>query len=116
MGMDYSGNPLPFAPKHSFNAGLRWQHEFDNTVLLTAGLDYTYRSSYSFTSNNSYRQSPTHLVDAHVGIEKDGWSALLWAKNLTDETYLKNYFNYSGTDMGVAAPGRTIGITLAKQW
>ncbi len=116
MGMDYSGNPLPFAPKHSFNAGLRWQHEFADAVLLTAGLDYTYRSSYSFTSDNGYRQSPTHIVDAHIGIEKDGWSALVWAKNLTDETYLKNYFNYSGTDMGAAAPGRTVGITLSKKW
>jgi iron complex outermembrane recepter protein len=116
LGMDYSGNPLPFAPKHSFNTGLRFEHEFDNDVLLTAGLDYTYRSSYSFTSNNSYRQSPTHLVDAHIGVEKDGWSALLWAKNLTDERYLKNYFSYSGTDMGVAATGRTIGLTLTKKW
>jgi iron complex outermembrane recepter protein len=116
MGTDYSGNPLPFAPKHSFNTGLRWQHELANEAVLTAGLDYTYRSTYSFTSDNGYRQSPTHIVDAHVGIEKDGWSALVWAKNLTDETYLKNYFNYSGTDMGVAAPGRTVGITLAKKW
>lgn len=116
MGMDYGGNPLPFTPKHSFNAGLRWQHEFTNAVMLTAGLDYTYRSSYSFTSDNSYRQSPTHIVDAHIGIEKDGWSALVWAKNLTDESYLKNYFNYSGTNMGVAATGRTVGITLSKKW
>lgn len=116
MGMDYSGNPLPFAPKHSFNAGLRFEHELENRAIFTAGVDYTYRSSYSFTSDNSYRQAPTHIVDAHLGLEKDGWSALLWAKNLTEERYLKNYFSYSGTDMGVAAPGRTFGLTLARKW
>lgn len=116
MGKDYSGNPLPFAPRHSVTAGLAFERELGNGALVKAGLDYTFRSSYSFTSDNGYRQSPTHLVDARIGVEKDGWSATLWAKNLTDETYLKNYFSYSGTDMGVAAPGRTIGITLAKAW
>lgn len=116
MGRDYTGNPLPFAPEHSFNAGARWKHEFQNGWLLNAGIDYSYRSSYSFTSDNSYRQKPTHIVDAHLGIEKDWWSATLWGKNLSDETYLKNYFSYSGTDMGVAAQGRSYGLTLAAKW
>lgn len=116
MGAVYTGNDLPFAPNHSFSAGLNYQHEISSGAVLKAGIDYTFRSSYAFTADNGYRQDPTHLVDAHIGIEKDGWSASLWAKNLTDERYLKNYFSYSGTDMGVAAPGRTIGITLAKVW
>lgn len=116
LGKDYSGNPLPFAPRHSVTAGLEFERELGNGMLIKAGLDYTFRSSYSFTSDNAYRQAPTHLVDARIGVEKDGWSATLWAKNLTDETYLKNYFSYSGTDMGVAAPGRIIGVTLAKAW
>lgn len=116
MNTVYSGNDLPFAPRHSLSAGLRYEHELANGALLRAGLDYTFRSSYAFTANNSYRQEPTHLLDAHIGFEKDGWKATLWAKNLTDERYLKNYFSYSGTDMGVAAAGRTVGITLTKTW
>ncbi|MEJ5083593.1 MULTISPECIES: TonB-dependent receptor [unclassified Ochrobactrum] len=116
MGENYSGNPLPFAPEHSFNAGLRWTHEFQNNLNMNAGIDYSYRSSYSFTSSNNYRQKPTNLVDAHIGLSKDWWSATLWGKNLTDETYLKNYFSYSGTDMGVAAQGRSYGLTLAAKW
>lgn len=116
QGEVYSGNAMPFAPRHSFNAGLRWESELDNEIRLTAGLDYTFRSSYAFTANNAYRQGATHLFDAFVGVEKNGFSATLWAKNIGDERYLKNYFSYSGTDMGVAAPGRTVGITLAKKW
>lgn len=116
MGAVYTGNDLPFAPRHSFSTGLNVTRELDMGATLKAGIDYTFRSSYAFTSDNKYRQDPTHLVDAHIGIEKDGWSGTLWAKNLTDERYLKNYFNYSGTDMGVAAAGRTIGFTLAKVW
>lgn len=116
QGADYTGNPLPFSPRHSFNAGFKWESELQNEMILTAGVDYTFRSSYAFTSNNAYRQEPTHLVDANIGIEKNGLSATLWAKNLTDERYLKNYFSYSGTDMGVAAPGRAVGLTLTKKW
>jgi len=116
MGETYSGNPLPFAPEHSFNAGLRWNHEFQNNWRMNAGIDYSYRSSYSFTSSNNYRQKPTNLLDAHIGVSKDWWTATLWGKNLTDETYLKNYFSYSGTDMGVAAQGRSYGLTLAAKW
>jgi iron complex outermembrane receptor protein len=116
LGQDYSGNDMPFAPRHSFNVGLRWESELENEVKLTAGLDYTFRSSYASTSNNAYRQEATHLVDAFVGIEKNGLSATLWAKNIGDEHYLKNYYSYSGTDIGVAAPGRTVGLTLTKKW
>ncbi|UXN05078.1 TonB-dependent receptor [Bartonella sp. HY406] len=112
----YSGNPLPFAPKHSFNTSLNWQHELHNNWLIHAGVDYSYRSSYSFTANNEFRQKPTNIIDAHIGIEKDWWRAILWGKNLSDETYLKNYFNYAGTDMGVAALGRSFGFTLAAKW
>lgn len=116
MGAVYTGNDLPFAPRHSVGAGLTFERELAVGAVLKAGIDYTFRSSYAFTADNTYRQEPTHLVDAHLSVAKDGWSASLWAKNLTDERYLKNYFSYSGTDMGVAAPGRTIGITLAKVW
>jgi len=116
MGTVYTGNDLPFAPRHSVTAGVNFTRELEAGAVLKAGLDYTFRSFYAFTSDNKYRQAPTHLVDAHIGVEKDGWSASLWAKNLTDERYLKNYFSYSGTDMGVAAAGRTIGLTVAKVW
>lgn len=116
MGAVYTGNDLPFAPRHSIGAGMTFERELAAGAVLKAGIDYTFRSSYAFTADNTYRQEPTHLVDAHISVAKDGWSASLWAKNLTDERYLKNYFSYSGTDMGVAAPGRTIGITLAKVW
>ncbi len=116
LGKNYTGNPLPFAPEHSVNLGARWQHPLQNGFLLNSGVDYSYRSSYSFTPDNAYRQAPTHLVDAFIGIERAGWSATLWGKNLTDERYLKNYFNYAGTDMGVAAAGRSFGITVASKW
>lgn len=116
LGRNYSGNPLPFAPEHSAGLGVRYLIPLDGSIDMMTGMDYSYRSSYSFNAKNEYRQDATHLLDARVGLEGHGWSATLWAKNITDERYLKQYFAFNGTDMGVAAEGRTIGLTLAAEW
>lgn len=116
MGQDHSGNPMPFAPKHSVSLGLNWARDLESGNRLTAGLDYTYRASHSFTPDNSFRQAGVHLLDARIGIEGERWSASLFAKNLTDERYLRNYFNMGGTDLGVAAPGRTVGLLVSTKF
>ncbi len=116
MGQDHSGNPMPFAPKNSASIGIDWSHDLADGKRLTAALDYTWRSSHSFTPDNSFRQGAVHLIDAQIGIEGESWSASLFAKNLTDERYLRNYFSMSGTDYGVAAPGRTVGILLSTKF
>ncbi len=116
MGQNHSGNPMPFAPKHSASISLNWGRDLANGNRLTAGLDYTFRSSHSFTPDNAFRQGAVHLLDARIGIEGERWSASLYAKNLTDDRYLRNYFNMGGTGYGVAAPGRTVGILLSAKF
>lgn len=116
LGVVYTGNPLPFAPKTSLGAGARWSSPVATDLKFVAALDYSYRSSYSFNPDNLFRQAPTHLVDARLGLEAEHWSAMVWAKNLLDEVYLQQYFLYSGTDMGVAAQGRTVGVTVKARW
>lgn len=116
LGVVYTGNPLPFAPKNSAGLGARWESPLAAGLSFVAAVDYTYRSSYSFNPDNLYRQAATHLVDARMGLKAERWSATLWAKNLLDDVYLQQYFLYSGIDMGVAAPGRTVGLTVKAQW
>lgn len=116
MGQDHSGNPMPFAPKHSVSLGVDWGRDLADGKRLTAGLDYTFRSSHSFTPDNSFRQDAVHLLDARIGIEGESWGASFYAKNLTDERYLRNYFNMGGADYGVAAPGRTVGVLLSTKF
>jgi len=116
LGVVYTGNPLPFAPRNSAGLGARWTSPLAAGLKLVAALDYSYRSSYSFNPDNLYRQAATHLVDARAGVEAEHWGATVWAKNLLDEDYLQQYFLYSGTDMGVAAPGRTVGLTVKARW
>jgi iron complex outermembrane receptor protein len=116
LGRDYSGNALPYAPEHSAGLNLDWTHPLVDDLDLKGGLSYAYRSSYAFSPDNAYRQTPTHIVDARIGVEGNGWSVDLWAKNLSDERYLTQYFDFGGVDTGVAAEGRVLGLTVAAQW
>ncbi|MEM9438961.1 MAG: TonB-dependent receptor [Pseudomonadota bacterium] len=117
LGQDFSGNPLPFSSKHSAGVGIDLSTPLRNETRLNVGLDYTYRTSYSFNPDNAFRQDPTHLLDARVGISGEGWSATLGAKNLFDERYLQQYFSFfGGTDIGVAAEGRSVGVTVSLNW
>jgi iron complex outermembrane receptor protein len=116
MNQNYSGKQLPYAPRTSLSAGMRWRSKLTEGWHLVAGADYAYRSQYGFTPDNNYRQPQTNIVDARIGVEGDHWSASLWTKNLLDEKYLKQYFNYAGTDMGVLAQGRTVGVTVSARW
>ncbi|MEM9632224.1 MAG: TonB-dependent receptor [Pseudomonadota bacterium] len=110
LGEDYSGNPLPYAPRNSLGAVVNWQQELGAGFLLDANVDYSYRSSFSFNPDNEYRQDDVHLLGASLGLSYKDFGARLYAKNITDERYLKNYFDFGGTDVGTAAEGRVVGI------
>jgi iron complex outermembrane receptor protein len=54
------------------------------------------------------------LVDARAAYEKGPWTAALWGKNLTNQTYVTGGFDISG--IGVASAylnvPRTFGVDL----
>ena len=114
--VDYSGNPIPLAPKHSASLTLNWERELNNGRTFFANGTYSYRSAYTFDPVAAYEQSPTHLVDAAIGLRGDEWEAQLWATNLLNEDYLSNYFLFGATNFGIAAPGRTIGFSVKREW
>jgi iron complex outermembrane receptor protein len=115
-GEDFSGNKVPFAPQHSATASARYRTPLIYGFDLSAGVDYSYRSSYFFLANNEFSQKPTHLVDLRLGVERGPFSASVWAKNLLDEAYLAGYFQSSGQDLGSPALGRTVGVNLALRF
>lgn len=114
--VDYSGNDIPLAPTHSGSVNIDWSRSFDNGVNIFANGGYAYRSSYVFDPVNAYRQDPTHLLDASIGVERGNWNLSLFAKNLLDEKYLTNYFLFNNQDYGIAANGTTVGVSLKTKW
>lgn len=115
-GDDYSGNPIPLAPKHSAGLNMQWSQDLSNDMLLEADLRYSFRSPYTFDPLALAEQKPTHLVSAEVALTKGGWKASIWGKNLLNQKYIREYFYYNNTHYGVAEKGRTLGISLKRKW
>lgn len=112
-GEDNSGNRLVYTPEHTFSLGLEWTRAIHANLDLEATLDYQFQSGFFFLPNNAFEQGETHIIDAGVSLVGDQWSTRLYVDNLLDERYLQNYFNFGGTDIGIASPSRTIGITFS---
>lgn len=112
---DASGNPLPFAPKHSVSAGIGYERPIEmleNNYFISY-LGYSYTSKQQTTSWNvtqvlladGVSVVPFSQIDAHgllnmrVGLQDDddNWDIYLWGKNLLNERYLnrslRDFFN-----------------------
>ncbi len=82
------GNQAPLVSKYTGNLGLQYRHP-----LAASGLSGVVRVDYQrigptyWYPDNYTVRDPVNLVNLRVGIEKDHWSLMAWAKNLFDETY-----------------------------
>lgn len=115
-GVIYDGNTIPLSPRHSVNAGVKYEEYMGHGITLFAGANYNYKGAYYFLADNLYEQAPLHLVNAQLGIRKDNWEAEIWAKNMLDERYLAGYYRSGTLDVGAPGDGRTFGVTLTGRF
>ena len=118
---DISGSPLPGISKWAVSIGGEANRPV--TVLrrsgaLFAGLDASYRSSFSSSATASrYLVVDGYaLANARAGFRwADGWSLFVWARNLFDARYfdlLTAAPGNTGLFVGQPGDGRTLGVTL----
>ncbi len=89
-GVDLMGNQLFNAPHVTFGTDASWRALSGEWGTLTANLGLSYVSDQYFEIFNSpdARQKGYGLIDATLRFDTpSGWSASLWAKNLTDKFY-----------------------------
>jgi outer membrane receptor protein involved in Fe transport len=84
------GRDQAYAPRFSYAAAGTWRGG-DGRF---ARLDVVGKTSYYFDTSHDQRSDPYTLVHARVGIERDGWSAFLWGRNLFDEVYATRGFYF----------------------
>lgn len=113
--LDFTGNRIPYAPKHTASLALDWTVSGDAFDWVISP-SVSYRSSYSFDPVGAYEQSPTTVFDLNVSLIGDRWTASIWGRNLTDEKYLSDYFLFGGVDYGIAAQGRTLGVSFSTEF
>ena len=111
---DYSGNYLPFVPRHTFSAGADYRLPLTTAIsdrlLLQAG--YSGMGEIYWHEDNRVKQPFYGLVNASAGVEKGKMSFTLWAKNIVNTTYLGYFFEASGRRLGKQGKPFTAGVSL----
>ena len=119
---DFSGNKLARSPEHSINVALNFGWEF-SFGKVDGRIGYTWRDEYYFEPDNELidpnsQQDAEGLLDASLkfGLQ-DGWSILIWGRNLTDERYRTSVLNSTGDPQrtGGIEP-RTMGVRVTKRF
>jgi iron complex outermembrane receptor protein len=102
----YTGNYIPFAPRHTLSLGAGYVYKFDNGSFIDrfiANVQYTGVGKIYWTeSNKDYNGQELYqpfygLVNGTVAVEKGVFSLELWGKNLLGKDY--NSFLFEASDM-----------------
>ncbi|MDD3967623.1 MAG: TonB-dependent receptor [Proteiniphilum sp.] len=109
--VDYSGNHVPFAPRHTLTLGASYVHHFGNRSLidrLVTNIQYSGVGRIYWTESNkttpqdgdegvALYQPFYGLVNGSVAAEKGAFSLEFWVKNLFNTDY--HSFLFEASDM-----------------
>lgn len=126
--VDVGGNPFPYAPDVTFNAGFDWDLANLGSGIVTLHGDTAYTGQFYYDAFEEYEDGPLPRVatgkftegeggywvfNASLSYKADRYAVTLWGKNLSDKDYypfgisLENLF---GNGYRVLAPPRTVGL------
>jgi iron complex outermembrane receptor protein len=115
-GVDYAGNRLTRSPRNKVTVSPSYRFDLPSGMTVTAAADYQYESRIFDDFNNSpvTVRDPKNLFDARLILAGRGrkWDLSIWAKNLTNETYIVHQFLLLGGRFATYGPLRTVGATV----
>ena len=118
--VDLSGAKVAGVPMATitFGATYKWQMgNYDGFVRA----DYHFESDVQVVENvtEAIASRQVSMVDASVGVSRDGWELMFWARNLNDDEYLQSAFPsvaQTGSFSGYPNQPRTFGATIRKSF
>lgn len=113
QAVDYNGNHVPFAPRHTLSAGTDYTFFRTKQKVLkevTVGADMTGVGEIYWTEDNLLKQPFYALLNAHVTFNFGNVGLDIWGKNLTDTRYDIFCFTSRATmqELRFSQPGRPI--------
>ncbi len=118
----FGGNVMPLVAKHSVSADVRYEHDFAAASVFTE-LSGRYRSSRFARFDNRVEIDDKTVVDARVGMNLDGWTAIVYVDNVFDDLtpdFTRYYGNFSPSQPNgeyiVAPAKRTFGLRVSKEF
>lgn len=100
LGIDYSGNRLPYSAKANWSLNFDYNGPIADDVNLVIRGEFVHRgSTFSEDSNRLITKNDAYsLLNGRLGFvdEKRGISITAWARNILDENYTRDTFVGSG--------------------
>lgn len=111
--IDYKGNYVPFAPKHTFNAGGQYAFYLSERNWLDKiqlNLNYSGAGRIYWNEQNTASQSFYGTLNGRLSFAKGNGEIALWARNILDEKYQVFYFESRGN--GFEQRGRPVQLGI----
>ena len=95
---DYSGNYVPFVPRHTMNIGGSYAFLFNNSWAqsLTLGANVTGAGKIYWTEANNASQDFYTSLNGYISLKTKAVQIDLWGRNLTNNDYTTFYFESMG--------------------
>ncbi len=111
--VDYSGNSLTKAPRHTYNVGAQYRHPsgfFSRIDLMAA--DEFYTDVANTAKGGDYR-----FLNLRAGYQGERFDFIVWGENITDNASVSSLWNYGpGVVLQEDRPPRRIGVTLTYRF
>lgn len=115
---DYSGNYVPFVPKHTLNIDANYSWYFTNAWAhrLTLGATYSGAGRIYWTEDNAdyATQQYYSLLSARATLQTKYLQIELWGRNITDTEY--NTFYFESMRRGFSQHGKPAQIGIDLRW
>ncbi|MCC7414408.1 MAG: TonB-dependent receptor [Gammaproteobacteria bacterium] len=113
---DVSGEDLPWAPDITTTLAANFVRPVRDGLELYGRVDYSHVGDHIAADDlDPLAKQSYDLVNLRAGLRGSSWDVALWAKNVTDETYIQQQVGvplFSGSYMRWLNPPRTWGVTL----
>lgn len=113
--VDYSGNCVPFVPKHMFSVmgDYCWPMNHNNMLRsVTVGVNVAGEGQTYWDEANTANQKLYATLGAHIGFDLGTFNIDFWGRNLTDTNYVVFGLPYSNGFIGQRGIPRIVGVDV----
>lgn len=118
VSVDYSGNFIPYTPRHTLSLGGNYCYDFKDSWISSVGLGLSCSGAgriYWDESNEIY-QPFYALLNARAWVSHKGFTLELWGRNLLGQDYGAFYFESFGRAFVQRGRPSTVGLSLTMEF
>ena len=114
--VDFTGNEVERAPRHSFVGIARYSAELTAGINWFAELQTTFRDERFSNPNNQLKFDSYWLSDLRLGLSSGNWQVIAYASNLFDDDTIRDGFNTGGDLRNFSLAGATFVLPDSAQF